>query len=77
LEGTLEAIDFNFCLRIVGFPLVSSDTTKSAWIVFVVCSKLQENEAGGDTGGVDGQDDTLVRMIIYQLKTGGSNICLL
>jgi len=61
----------------VGFPLVPSNRTKSAWITLVVCSELWDNEASGDIGGINGQDNTLVRMIVYQLKTRGCNDCLL
>src|SRR5882724_11822782 len=77
LEGVPESINFNFSLRVVGFSLIPSNRTKSAWVVLVVCPKLLESEAHGNTGGVDCQDNTLVGMINYWPKVWGCNDCLL
>src|SRR5882724_7184695 len=73
LKGTPETIYLDLGLGVARFSFIPSDGTKAAQVSLVICTKLRENETGGNARRVDGQNDTSVHVIINRPKAGGHN----
>src|SRR5882672_9029281 len=77
LEGMPKTINLNLCLRVVQFPFIPGDRTELTWVLFVICAELQENKTSGNARRINGENDTLIRVIVNGTKTGGCDDCLL
>src|SRR5882724_8042106 len=73
LKGVPETIYLDFGLGVARFLFIPSDGTKAARVSLVIRTKLRENETSGNARQVDGQNDTLVCVIINRPKAGGRN----
>src|SRR5882724_1796641 len=76
LKGVPETIYLDLGLGVVRFSFIPSDGTKAAQVLLVIRTKLRENETSGNARQVNGQNDTLVRVIINWPKAGGCDNCL-
>src|SRR5882724_13195170 len=74
LKGMPETIYLGFGLGVVRLSFIPSDGTKAAWVSLVICTKLRENETGGNARQVNSQNDTLVHMIVNWPKAGAMMI---